>query len=103
MRSYLGDRGFTVEEDITIHGGQLEVPVFTKGKKQLLQEEVERSKQLSHVRIHAERVIGLLKNKYPILKGPIPVPLLQTNGNSKVPTIDKIVLICGAPRICLTQ
>ena len=92
----LADRGFTVGEDIAIHGGQLEIPAFTKGKKQLSQEEVEMSKQLAHVRIHVERVIGLLKNKYTLLKGPIPVPLLRVNENSTVPSIDKIILVCSA-------
>ena len=92
----LADRGFTVREDIAIHGRELEIPTFTKGKKQLSQEEVEMSKQLAHVRIHVERVIGLLKNKYRLLKGPIPVPLLQVNEKSTVPSIDKIILVCSA-------
>ena len=63
----------------------MEIPAFTKGKKQLSQEEAEMSKQLAHVRIHVERVIGLLKNKYTLHKGPIPVPLLQVNENSTMP------------------
>ena len=92
----LADRGFTVGEDIAIHGGQLVIPAFTKGKKQLSQEEVEMSKQLAHVQIHVERVIGLLKNKYTLLKGPIPVSLLQHTEHSPVPSIDKIIVVCSA-------
>ena len=92
----LADRGFTVRDDIAIHGGQLEIPAFTKGKKQLSQEEVEMSKQLAHVRIHVERVIGLLKNKYTLLKGPIPIPLLQVKDDSTLPSIDKIICVCSA-------
>ena len=38
-----------------------------------LQKDVEMSKQLSKVQIHVERVIGLVKNRYTILKGPMPV------------------------------
>ena len=56
-----------------MYGAKLIIPSFTRGKKQLSLEDVERSKQLSQVRIHVERVIGLLKNKFTILKGPIPV------------------------------
>ena len=62
----LADRGFTVAEDIAIHGAKLQIPSFTRGKNQLTQEEVETSKELSHVRIHVEQVIGALKNRYTI-------------------------------------
>ena len=88
----LADRGFTVGEDIR----RLEIPAFTRGKKQLSQEEVEMSKQLAHVRIHVERVIGLLKNKYTLLTGPIPVPLCRVSGDIPVPSVDKILLVCSA-------
>ena len=63
----LADCGFTIAEDIAVHGAKLEIPAFTRGKTQLSQHEVEVSKQLSMVRIHVERVICLLKNKYTIL------------------------------------
>ncbi len=46
---------------------KLEIPSFTRGKSQLLQADVENSKQLSSVRIHVERVIGHMKKKYRIL------------------------------------
>lgn len=67
----LADRGFTIRDDISVHGATLEIPAFTRGKKQLSQRDVEMSKKLSQVRIHVERVIGLLKNKYTILQGRI--------------------------------
>ena len=60
----LADRGFKIAADVAVHGAKLEIPAFTRGKKQLTQREVELSKQLSMVRIHVERIIGLLKNKY---------------------------------------
>ena len=72
----LADRGFTIQDDIAVYGAKLIIPSFTRGKKQLSLEDVERSKQLSQVRIHVERVIGLLKNKFTILKGPIPVNVI---------------------------
>ena len=31
----LADRGFTVAEDIAIHGAKLQIPGFTRGKNQL--------------------------------------------------------------------
>ena len=92
----LADRGFTVAEDIAIHGARLEIPPFTRGKDQLSQREVELAKQLSQVRIHVERVIGLLKNKYTILKGPLPVNLLKHKGDKEFANIDKLLIVCCA-------
>ena len=90
------DRGFSVEEDIILCGAHLEIPAFTRGKLQLSQEEVEKSKQISHVRIHVERCIGLLKNKYTILKGTLPVCLLSGSDDENVAMIDKILIVCCA-------
>ena len=49
----LTDRGFTIDEDVILHGAKLDIPAFTRRKKQLSQEEVERSKQLSHASSHS--------------------------------------------------
>ena len=43
----LADRGFTVKEDVAVYGAKLEIPSFTRGKKQLSQREVEQSQQLA--------------------------------------------------------
>ena len=74
----LADRGFTLTEDFAVHGARLELPAFSRGKTQLTQCEVEKSKQLSMIRIHVERVIGLLKT-FTILKRPLPVDVLKIN------------------------
>ena len=54
----LADRGFDIADDIGLHGGDLAIPAFTRGKSQLTQREVEFSQRLTWVRIHVERVIG---------------------------------------------
>ena len=92
----LADRGFTIAEDLAVHGAKLEIPAFTRGKTQLSQRDVELSKQLSSVRIHVERVIGHLKNKYTLLKGPLPVTLLKHKGDKGYANIDKILVVCAA-------
>ena len=92
----LADRGFTVSEDIALQGARLEIPAFTRGKKQLSQQDVEMSKQLSKVRIHVERVIGLMKNRYTILKGPMPLNIIKHKGDTDVANIDKILVVCSA-------
>ena len=49
---------------------------------------------MANVRIHVERVIGLVRRKYPILQSILPTELLKVKaGNSLVP-IDKIARVC---------
>lgn len=91
----LADRGFTVQESVGFYCGELIIPPFTKGKKQLSQVEVDTARQLSSVRIHVERVIGLLRNKYTILQSTIPINMIMCTGCDNS-TIDKVVLICSA-------
>ena len=57
----LADCGFTIADDVSVHGGKLEIPSFTRGKSQLTHRYVEQFKQLLTVRIHVERVIWHLK------------------------------------------
>ena len=75
---------------------EVKTPPFTKGKKQLEKQEVDWSRELSIVRIHVERVIGLLKQKYTILQGTLPISLILTDSDDNVTTIDKIVRVCSA-------
>ena len=62
--------------------------------------EVEYSRQLSSVRIHVERVIGLLKNRYTILKGPLPVKMINSMSDEAcgavVSSCEKIVKVCAS-------
>ena len=51
----LADRGFTVEDTVSLYCA---VIPFTKGKKLLSRHEVDWSREISHVRIHVERVIS---------------------------------------------
>ena len=75
---------------------EVKTPPFTRGKKQLEKQEVDWSRELSIVRIHVERVIGLLKQKYTILQGTLPISLVSNDSDDNVTTIDKIVRVCSA-------
>ena len=92
----LADRGFDISDDLTIYGARLEIPAFTRGKKQLSLQEVEYSKRLSKVRIHVERVIGLLKNKFIILQSTLPISFLKHKHDSEYANIDRILTVCAA-------
>lgn len=91
----LADRGFDIAETLAQFGSELRIPAFTKGRSQLSPLDVEKTRKLAHVRIHVERVIGLVRNKFKMLQDTVPLDYLMS-ANGSIPTIDKIVTICCA-------
>lgn len=91
----LADRGFTISDTVGIRCASLVMPLFTRGRRQLSFENVERSRKISNVRIHVESVIGLVRRKYRILKGCLPVDFLS-NVQQQVTVLDQIVVVCCA-------
>ena len=59
----MAERGFNVTDEQAVIGAHLEVPTYTKGKRQLSGMDVERLRQLARVRIHLERVIRSTKKR----------------------------------------
>ena len=96
----LADRGFTIQESVMFQQAQLAIPAFTKGRDQLDPVDVEKTRGIANVRIHVERVIGLLRRKFTILSGILPIDFLtcKTDGpeNESVPMIDRIITVCAA-------
>lgn len=96
----LADRGFTIQESLMFHRAQLAIPAFTRGKDQLDPVDVENTRGIANVRIHVERVIGLLRRKYTIFSGILPIDFLQCNPNGSqeesTPMIDRIINVCAA-------
>ncbi|XP_074036315.1 uncharacterized protein [Leptinotarsa decemlineata] len=88
----LADRGFLINDSLATLGAKLVIPAFTKGKKQLLPFELEETRKIAHVRIHIERIIGVIKNKFTIFQGPLPITML-THVTDDVNIIDKIVVV----------
>ena len=98
----LADRGFTLHDDFAVRtSAELITPAFMKERDQLPAKEVEQSRVKSNIRIHIERVIGILKNRFHILDGPMPIRFIQTlkdeaQGDCNISVIDKIVNVCSA-------
>ncbi|PFX14807.1 hypothetical protein AWC38_SpisGene21009 [Stylophora pistillata] len=92
----MADRGFTVEESVAFKRAELVIPAFTKGKTQLDPIDVEKTREIAHVRIHVERVIGLLRRKYTILEGILPTDFLSTSSKDQSPLIDQILRVSAA-------
>ncbi|XP_077489493.1 uncharacterized protein LOC144100406 [Amblyomma americanum] len=89
----LADRGFLISESVGLCHATLAIPAFTKGKRQLSSEDIERTGEIANVRIHVERVIGMVRNKYTILSGSLPVEVLKLNKYGEC-QIDKIARVC---------
>ena len=92
----MADRGFLIEEEVALRRAKLIIPAFTKGKQQLSQKEVEFTRQIANVRIHVERIIGLLKNRYSILQSRLPITLIKRKGDTDFATVDKLLFVCAA-------
>lgn len=91
----LADRGFSIDDSVKIYCAEVKYPSFLKGKKQLDAVDIETTRKLASVRIHVERVIGLLRRKYKILHGTFPMTTLKKI-DSQLAFIDKIVVVCSA-------
>ena len=59
----MADHGFMIADDVAFYQAKLVILDFTKGKKQLHPLEVENTRKIASVRIHVERVIGLVVRK----------------------------------------
>ncbi|XP_068713323.1 uncharacterized protein [Montipora foliosa] len=96
----MADRGFTIAESVGLKQAKLVIPAFTKGKTQLDPVDVEKTRGIASIRIHVERVIGLLRHKYTILQSTLPTDFLICSESgppdSKVPLIDRIIRVCSA-------
>ena len=91
----LADRGFDIADCVGFYCAHVTIPASTKGKKQLTGIEVEQTRRIANVRIHVERVIGLIRQKYTFLTGIQPIDFLISRGDG-IPMLDKVVLVCCA-------
>ena len=95
----MADRGFTIEENLSLYQAKLAIPAFTKGKSQLDPVSVEKTRGIANVHIHVERVIGLLRQKYSVLHSTLPIDYLlcsDKEGNSCCPMVDRLIRVCCA-------
>ena len=94
----MADRGFTIEENLSLYQAKLAIPAFTKGKSQADPVSVEKTRGIANVRIHVERVIGLLRQKYSVLQTLLPIGYLlcsDKQGNRCCPIVDRLIsLMC---------
>lgn len=70
------------------------MPTFTRGRAQLAVKDVEETRAIAHLRIHMERVIGVVQNKFKFLHSTVNM-LLKCEGEN-IMALDKIVTVCFA-------
>ena len=92
----LADRGFDIGDSVAAMQATLNIPAFTKGKSQLSALEVEETRTIANVRIHVERVIGAVRQRFSILQSTLPIHFLSIRKGETVPVVDRIVRVCCA-------
>ncbi|KAM7313001.1 uncharacterized protein ISCGN_002922 [Ixodes scapularis] len=66
-----------------------------RGQAKLAPWEVERTRKIANARIHVKRVIGLVRNKYPILKATQSFDMLLLR-DEDLTVLDQTVFLCAA-------
>lgn len=92
----MADRGFLIEEELKNRGTELNIPAFTKGLLQLHPRDIESTRNIANVRIHVERVIGQLRQKFTVLRQyKFPISLIKRK-ESSCNVIDHMLTVCSA-------
>ena len=93
----LADRGFDVADSVAMLGATLDIPAFTRGCEQLPPSEVEATRKLANVRIHVERIIGAVRQRYQVLSatGVLQKELISQKTSRGV-VLDSVVRVCCA-------
>ena len=92
----LADRGFDIQDSCRLYCARLQITSYTKGKPQLSPVEIETTRSIANVRIHVERVIGCVRQKYTILgHGIVPTDYLTSTDGAPC-LLDKIAFVCCA-------
>ena len=94
----LADRGFTITDSLALVGATLDLPAFTKGCDQLSPAAVEATRKLANVRIHVERVIGAVRQRFQILSatGVLPKEYIEPYMSDGTILLDSVVRVCCA-------
>lgn len=84
--SIMADRGFTVKDQLSEIGVDLNIPPFLEGRSQLPSEDVKKGRGIASLQIHVERAIGRIK-QFSILKGTFPLSMVRL--------LNEVVCVCA--------
>lgn len=92
----LADKGFLIEGELESRQASLERPSFVKKGHQLHPTEVEQSRDYSRVRIHVERIICILREKFNICADLAEISAIsKQNDLFDRDLYDKIIFVCS--------
>ena len=96
----LADRGFEIKQSVGPYCVRVTTLSWTRGQKQLTGIEVEQTRRIANVRIHLERVIGVVRQKFLILSETLPIDAaMEVYGD--LPMLDRTVRVCcGFVNLC---
>lgn len=91
----LADKGFLIESEVESRGASLRMPSFVRNGNQLHPIEVEESRHISSIRIHVERVISTLRQKFNICSDLAPMAAISKHNDLfENDLYNKIVFLC---------
>ena len=100
----MADRGFNIADLVAEYRAKAVLPAFTRGKTQLSAKEVLESRALARVRIHVECLIRMVKQKYTILDGLLPISFIKNDqectGCDKTIAAKLIIICCSLVNLC---
>ena len=82
----MADQGFTIKEDLLMHGAELYIPPAARVTEQFDKCSAKKSKQVYNLRIHVEGAINRIK-KFHILKNVLPISLVHLADEISVVTV----------------
>lgn len=92
----LGDKGFLIENEVNAKDATLKTPSFVHNGEQLHPTEVEQSRDYSRVRIHVERVICVLREKFNMCSDTARMSAIsKQNDLFDNDLYDKIIFVCS--------
>ena len=82
---------------MAVYSATLDIPAFTRGCDQLAPGDIEATRNLANVRIHVERIIGAVRQRYQILSatGVLKKEIIskKTNGGTVLDSV--VCLLCS--------
>lgn len=94
----LGYCPFSSEEDMGLFCAEVVASSFSQGEKHLRKKEAEGFQEASPMKVHAQRVVGLLRERYSILSSTVPLSIIRVrpSGELTKSLVDKIMMTCCA-------
>lgn len=92
----MADKGFLIEDEVEARNASLKMPSFVRNGGQLHPTEIEQSRDIARIRIHVERVIGVLREKFNICSDTAQMSAVaKQNDLYDNDLYDKIIYVCS--------